>query len=152
MIFADILWPGLVIGMGLFSVWPIILTGLIIEFFFVRIITNLSLSRCLIADIAMNAASTLLGIVLIPLGSIIWEFGRTILCHYLLHVRMGTFDLVGWTGTGVIAVLINTLVEAAVLIKFCKQDIKRKGYILLAIANSLSIAAVCFYYITHPPH
>ncbi len=58
-IFADVVWPALFLEQRLFSWWAIGL-GLVVEFFFVRWLTTLSLRMCVVADLSMNAASALL--------------------------------------------------------------------------------------------
>jgi hypothetical protein len=62
-ILADIIWPALFLEERLVSLW-VILAGLVIEYSFVWRITDLGVMRSIWADVAMNAASTLLGILL----------------------------------------------------------------------------------------
>lgn len=70
-IVADIIWPALFLEDRILSIW-VIVSGLFVEYFFVWRITNLGPVRSIWADLAMNAASTLLGVILIPaLGLIV---------------------------------------------------------------------------------
>jgi len=66
-ILADVIGPALFLENWLLSVW-IILAGLLIEYFLVWRATSLGPWRSIMADVAINAASTVMGIILIPLG------------------------------------------------------------------------------------
>ncbi len=72
-IFADFVWAALFLEGRLLAI-PIILAGLVIEYFFVQRLTGFSVKRSILADVTMNAASLLLGIALIPLAGLAWEF------------------------------------------------------------------------------
>ena len=65
-------WPALLLE-GRILTWWAILVGLVVEYFFVRNITELSWSRAALADVAMNAATSVIGILLIPISGIAWE-------------------------------------------------------------------------------
>ena len=65
---ADVVWPALYVEQRMFSWWAIGL-GILIEFLFVRRLTTLNWRMCVVADVAMNAVSALLGLVLIPIGN-----------------------------------------------------------------------------------
>jgi hypothetical protein len=73
-IFGDIVFPELLFE-GRLLAWWIILVGLALELPFVRLVTGFNIKRYITADLAMNAASTLLGIFLIPLLGLGWELG-----------------------------------------------------------------------------
>jgi hypothetical protein len=129
-ILADLVWPALFLEERLLSIW-IILAGLLIEYFFVWRITTLGALKAIWANLAMNAASTLLGIVLIPgVGFLVALFPGELL---------GTFNPITWGLTLIVAVLLNTLIEALILWKGFKQKIGKKEFWLLGLANTLSV-------------
>jgi hypothetical protein len=61
----------------------------------------------LAADLAANAASTLLGVILIPLAGMTWKLFPSLLFYRFLN--WGTFNPVNWTINFFIACLINAL-------------------------------------------
>src|SRR4051812_38434108 len=70
---ADVIWPGLVLEQRLFSSWAIGF-GLVVELFFLKCVTSLKLDRCIVANLAMNAVSAGLGLLLIPLFGLMFDF------------------------------------------------------------------------------
>lgn len=149
MLLADIVWPALFLEEGIWTWWSILI-GLFVEYFFVRMITDLSFWRTVWADVAMNTASTLLGIVLIPISGLLVGIFPGILFEWFFNV--GTFNPVNWMATILAAALINTYIERFVLRKFFKQPVAgRRCFGLLFIANVLSITiAFGSLYITRP--
>src|SRR5262245_18409727 len=73
---ADIIWGPLLLARGV-SAWPSVVTGLIVEFFFVRWLFGIDISRALLADLSMNAVSSCLGLV-------VWRFAYPPLSEALL--------------------------------------------------------------------
>jgi hypothetical protein len=130
-ILADVVWPALFLEARLLSIW-VILGGLLIEYFFVWRITTLGAVKAIWANLAMNAASTLLGIVLIP--------GVGFLVALFPGELFGTLSPVTWVLTLIVAVLLNTLIESLILWKGFKQKIGKKEFWLLGLANALSVA------------
>jgi hypothetical protein len=129
-VLADIIWPALFLEERLVSLW-VILAGLIIEYFFVWRITDLGWMRSIWADVAMNAASTLLGLLLIPLvGFIVVIFPGG---------AFGTFSPVNWVATFLAAVLVNALIDFLILWKGFKQNIGKRQFWWLCLANALSV-------------
>ena len=92
----DVVWPALILE-GRILTWYAIAAGLAAEYLFVRSVTDLSLTWALAADVAMNAASTLLGVVLLPVVGLVWEFlpGRVINSVF----NTGTFNPGSWLAT-----------------------------------------------------
>jgi hypothetical protein len=148
-VLADMVWPALLLE-GRILTWWAILAGLGIEYFFVRGITNLSFSRAAVADIAMNAGSTLLGILLIPIAGIIWELFPGLIIYKLFDI--GTFNPGTWIATILMAATINTFIERFVLRKLFKQPVARKrDFWLLFMGNAISIAIAFGSIIYSPP-
>ena len=134
---ADMVWPALFIEQRLLSFWSIGL-GLLIEYLFVRRLTTLSVGRSILADLTMNAASSLLGIVLIPLIGLAWELSAGILINGLLH--FGTFNPIGWTATIVLAAFVNSVVESTVLRFVFRQSPAKRIFWWLVLANAITVA------------
>jgi hypothetical protein len=137
-IIANAIWPALFLEKHLVSQWPILI-GLAIEYLFVRKLTMLSPIQALWADVAMNGASALLGIILLPLAGIIWEFFPRLILDFFLH--SGTFNPGTWVATFVMAVAINAFVEWFVLQRFFKQQqLGTQAFWILCIANAFTVA------------
>lgn len=134
---ADVVWPALFLEMRLLAWWAVA-AGLIVELFFVRWLTAFAWGKSIVADIAMNAASSLLGVFLIPLAGIAWEFFPGILIYKLLEI--GTFNPGTWAATFLMAVFINSGLETAVLCYGFKQKPFTRFFWWLALANSMSVA------------
>jgi len=146
---ADVVWPALLLE-GRILTWWAILVGLIIEYFFVRRITDLSFSRAAFADVAMNAGSALLGILLIPIAGLIWELFPGIILYKVFNI--GTFNPGTWIATILMAAAINTFIERFVLRKFFKQPVVgKRGFWLLFAGNVISIAIAFASIIYKPP-
>jgi hypothetical protein len=133
---ADVVWPALYLETRLFSWWAIGL-GLIVEFFFIWKIFALAPAWALWAAVAANAASALLGVVLIPLAGIVWEIFPGLAFYHFFN--MGTFNPVTWGATFIFACLINALLESQVLKRFFKLPATIKTFSWLALANAFSV-------------
>jgi hypothetical protein len=128
---SDIIWPALVLEQRLFSFWAIGF-GLLVELAVLYWVTTLSFEQCVIANLGMNAASAGLGLLLIPLFGIAFDFTTS-----------------GWIGTLLMAVVVNAFIETAVIVGIFKEGGTIKLFCWLCLANSLSVglayASVYFY-------
>jgi hypothetical protein len=147
-ILADIVWPALFLGSRL-SAWWVIGLGLIVELFFVRWLTTLNWSKSFVADVSMNAASALLGGVLIALVGLGWEFFPGTFIHEIFQV--GTFNPGTWAATFLFAVFINAGLETLVLRFVFKQKAGKRIFWWLCVANSLSVAVAFVSIFLNPP-
>jgi hypothetical protein len=147
-VLADVIWPSLFLEQMLLSI-PVIAAGLIVEFFFVWRYTKMSIARSIGADILMNASSTLLGILLIPFTGFLWSAALD-LTTYGLNAgdSFSTFSYVGWAGAFVLAVLVNAAIETFVLSKGFKQEMGKRGFGWLCIANALSVGIAMLSFLT----
>jgi hypothetical protein len=137
-ILANAIWPALFLEKHLIAPWPILI-GLTIEYGFIRKLTMLTPLQALWADIAMNGASALLGILLIPLAGILWEFFPGLVLDFFFH--SGTFNPGTWIATFFMSVAINAIVEWFVLKRFFKQNqLGLLAFWILYIANFLTVA------------
>lgn len=138
--YANMVWPALYLEIRLFSWWAIAV-GLVIEFFFVRQLFALPAKRAAIATFSANAASAVAGILLIPLGGIVWElFPGSV---YMWALDWGTFNPITWVGTFFIACVINAVLEGLVYRFAFKLDLrfKSKKFWWLVLANAFSVGA-----------
>ena len=108
-----------------------------VEFFFIWKVFSLPPAKALLADIAANTASALLGVVLIPLAGMGWEFFPGLILSKLFHI--GTFNPIKWSATYVLACLINALLESYTLELLFKLPFTRKTFSWLVLANSISV-------------
>ena len=133
---ADLVWPALYLEIRLFSWWAITI-GLAAEYLLVRWLFQLPIQRALLATIAANATSSIVGLVLIPLAGIVWElFPGSIYMHVL---KWGTFNPITWAATFVLACLVNTVIEALVYKKAFKLDVYRREFFWIVAANAVSV-------------
>ncbi len=132
---ADVVWPALFLEMRLLA-WWVIAIGLLVEWPFVHFLTHFTWRKSFIADAAMNAASTIIGIILLPAAGIAWEYfaDATFYPRFNLH----TFNPIAWTGTFLIAVALSAAIEQLVLRFAFKQQLRFRGFCWLYLANSLS--------------
>jgi hypothetical protein len=147
-IFADIVWPALFLE-GRIASWWGIGVGLAVEYLFVRAITGLVPSRAALADVAMNAASTLLGLILIPTAGVVWEFFPGNALYTVFNI--GTFNPGTWAATIVMAAAINTFIERFVLRTCFKQQVTKGGFWLLFAANGITVTLAFISIIYLPP-
>ena len=145
---ADMIWPAAFLESRLLSAW-VISAGLFIEYFFVWRVTALGTWRSILADLAMNAASTLLGIILIPLAGIVWEIFPGLLLYKLFD--LGTFNPGTWAATFILAVLINAGLELLVLRLGFRQPPGSGLFWWLCLANALSVGVAMGSFLLYPP-
>ncbi|MDQ3800629.1 MAG: hypothetical protein M3384_14365 [Acidobacteriota bacterium] len=136
-VFANFVWAGLLLESRLIAI-PVILAGLIIEYFFVRRLTGFEVKRSIIADLTMNAASLLLGLILIPLAGLVWEFSAGVLL-YDWNNQIGSFHPVNLGATFILAVLINAAIENFILRRIFKLEKAKAGFRWLCLANTFSV-------------
>jgi hypothetical protein len=134
--YADLVWPALYLVSRMVTWWSIAL-GLIVEYLFVRRLTQFGVVKSILVDLSMNAASCLLGIILIPLLGVGWEFFPGIVLYKLFNI--GTFNPGTWTATFLIAVFVNAFLENAVINKGFKKKLGWLGFWWLSLANGASV-------------
>ena len=147
--FADMVWPALILEQRIVSVIPIT-AGLAVEWLVLRFGGfGLSWRKAAIVDVVMNAASTLAGIVVIPALGLLWEFVPGLVLHKLFDI--GTFNPGTWAATFVIAVLATTAIEAAVVRWGFKISLDKRRFLILCLANGVSVGIACASLWVRPP-
>jgi hypothetical protein len=134
---ADVVWPALYLETRLATWWAVSL-GLVVEFIVIWKAFGLTAKKAIQVDLAANVASVLLGIILIPLAGIVWEIFPGLIFYKIFHV--GTFNPVTWAATYVLAVLINAVLEWAVIVRGFKLPVGKRGFWIMAGANAASVA------------
>jgi hypothetical protein len=147
---ADVVWPALFLEKRLLSIW-VISIGLIVEWLVLWLGGfGLSWKRAVVVDLVMNAASTIVGIVLIPLAGLVWELFPGVLLDKTLS--LGTFNPITWTATLVLAVVLTTAIEAVVVRWGFKIALGWRRLWTLAAANLVSVSLAFGTILVHPPH
>jgi len=146
---ANVVWPALYLETRLFSWWAISV-GLLVEYLFVRKLFKVTPQKAVIATFTANTASAILGIILIPLAGIAWEFFPGILFYHVL--KMGTFNPITWCATFLIACAVNVAVEGLIYKKSFKLNFlfKSKIFIWFMLANTASVGVATASLIINP--
>ena len=131
---ANMIWPSLYIMEGMVT-WYVILIGLITEIVFVKCFLKHTFLKSVLIAFVMNVASTVLGIVVIPLSGIIVEV-------LMIPFGTGTFHPSHVIMSFIFAVLSNVLIEGLTVKWIFKYKFK-KMFWWLFIANAISVAAAC---------
>ena len=147
MLLADVVWPGLLLEMRLMA-WWIIVIGLLVEWPFVRLVTDFSWTKAFFADVMMNTASTILGVFLLPIAGIAWEVVSETTFHH--HFSSDTFNLIRWSGTFLLAVVLSTTIELLVLMSLTDR-VGARSFWWLCLANSISTGLGLWSLFQFPP-
>ena len=143
---ADVVWPALHVASGTFA-WYVIAVGLLLEYPFAKVITRASWRSAWKPTVVMNLASTLAGAVLIPIAGIAWEvFPGSLI---MKAADTGTFNPYTWIATFVMAVVINSGIEALVLNRLFHAPRLARAFAWLLPANACSVALTFFAIRTH---
>ena len=135
-LYADVVWPELYLEQRILSFWPITI-GLLVEYLFVRRLTGFGVWKSIKADVLMNLASSLIGIVLRPISGVLWEIFPGIIMYRLLNV--GTFNPVTWIATCVLAAIVNAIIEGFFLRIVFKTKLAFNNFFWLFLANAISV-------------
>ena len=145
---ADVVWPALWLAGRLVAVWAIAI-GLVVELFFVRWLTGFGWGKAVLADVAMNAASSLIGVFLIPVAGLAWEFSAGIALYKVFNI--GTFNPFTWAATFVVAVFVNSALETTVLCYGFRQRTFKRFFWWLSLANAFSVGIAVASIFLNPP-
>ena len=137
MILANVIWPSLYLVERI-NTWWIVVISVLIEFLCLIWLTQEKIWKVGLMTFVMNLLSTAVGIIGIPLSGILWELIATITIHPLFH--WGTFNPVTWIVSGILAALLNALVEWRSLIWIFKIRSTAKTFGCLIIANGITVS------------
>jgi hypothetical protein len=136
-IYADVVWPALILELRLLSILPICV-GLLVEWLALCFGGfGLGWKKAAYVDIGMNAASTALGIFAIPLAGLVVIFSPATSWE--------------WPITLIVAILVTTSIESAVLMWGYRIQIDRRRFAVLAVANAVSTIIAFTSVMIHPP-
>ena len=135
---ADVVWPALYVEQKLLSV-PVIILGLLVEALALRFCFAMNAKRALIASLAVNAISTVLGVLLIPLAGIVWEIFPGLILHK--GFNMGTFNPITWSATFLFALGITTSIEVACLRRLFGVPAGWRTWLWWTLANATSVGS-----------
>ena len=138
---ADMIWPAVILEGGILT-WWIIGLSLIIEYFFVKKITNTSVKKSIIITLAINAASTIIGIILIPMLGLLLIIPVWLITYFISNGRV--VNLIGFITTYILAVFVNNAIEFGVL-KLFKCKLTKNSFLILLIANAITIGIALLY-------
>ncbi len=136
MLIADVVWPSLFLESRMATWWAISI-GIIIEFFFVWKYFSLSAGLAALATIVMNLVSSIAGLFLIPASGFAYEFLIGQFVNRLMKV--GTFNILTWIISVLLAILLNAIIESLVLKYGFKSIINLRRFLILGCANTVSV-------------
>lgn len=147
---ADVVWPALLLEQRMLSLVSIV-AGLILEWLALWLCGfGLTWKKAAVVDVVMNATSSLLGIFLIPLLGMGWEYFPGELIENALNV--GTFSSINWLATFLIAVAVTTAIEASVVRWGFRIALGQRRFWTLFGANAVSVGFAFVSVMLHPPH
>lgn len=141
--YADMVWPALIVTRQLVSA-PVIALSLVLEAFTLWRFFGLTLPRSLWVSLVVNLVSALVGLALLPLSGVIWEFFPILTFNALGLWTLSTFNPLTWAMTFPIAVLITSCIELASLRRFYGLAADRRQKAAWVIANMLTIALALY--------
>jgi hypothetical protein len=133
---ADVVWPALFVEQKLLSI-PVIASGLLVEALVLRFCFRMNWKRAFTASVVVNAISTILGVLLIPLAGIGWELFPGIILYKSFN--LGTFNPITWTATFLLALGITTSIEVACLRRLFGVPAGRRTWFLWTLANAVTV-------------
>lgn len=139
--FADMVWPALYITGGIYT-WWVIAAGLVIELLVIQRLFNVNWRLATGIDVAANAASTILGIVLIPLSGLVYELFPGSVVNYVFS--WGTFNPVAWVATVVLATAINLAIEGFVMKRYFKLPVDGQAKLALFTTNLVTVGLAIY--------
>jgi hypothetical protein len=140
---ADVIWPSAILEGRLLTWWAILL-GLVVEGFVLYRWFKLPPKAAIIADVTMNAVSTLVGWFAIPWAGFGYEFG-------MARFGLYSFNLLDWFVTILGGAAINTVIELGVLKIGWKIPYSRSNFGRLLLANIVSVAVAFASIVIKPP-
>jgi hypothetical protein len=129
-------WPALSVERKLLSI-PVIVTGLLIEALVLRFLFTMNWKRAFTVSVVVNAISTGLGVLLIPLAGIGWEIFPGLVLYKVLN--MGTFNPITWSATFLFALGITTSIEVVCLRRLFGVPPGKRTWFWWTLANAVTV-------------
>ena len=99
--------------------------------------------------LTMNAVSTAVGLIGVPLSGVIWELIASATILPLFH--WGTFNPVSWGVSCTLAALLNTAIEMTSLRLIFKVAWTRRLFWWLFLANVITVGMAMVSILMRPP-
>jgi hypothetical protein len=139
---ADIIWPELALVATKTTTIILIFAGFLIEWPFIKWVTQLSWSKAIIPLVICNLVSATVGVIIIALGGLIFQFALHLIYQLMGLHNIGTFNPFGIAAATLFVAAITALVEYGVLILWFKTKKSLKNYGILLIGQALSVTLV----------
>lgn len=136
-LFADVVWPALLLSARLWAWWCIGLSVLIEAAALWRF-AGMRPWTAIAGSAAMNLASAFCGTLLLPLAGLRWELFASLTFEPWFH--WGTFNPINYIATWVAAVLLSTLIETSVLWLLFMMPWTRRLTAVVLIANAVTVS------------
>jgi len=146
--YADVVWPALFLERKMLSI-PVIASGLLVEALVLRSIFAMNWKRAFKASLVVNAISTVLGVLLIPLAGIGWEFFPGLILYR--QFDLGTFNPITWSATFLLALGITTSIEVLCLRRLFGVPAGRRTWLWWTLANVVTVGLAFVSLIIQPP-
>lgn len=138
-VYADIIWPELALVATKSTTIILIIAGLLIEWPFIKWVTQLSWGKAIVPLIVCNVVSATVGAIFVALGGLIFQLTLHLMYYLLGLDNIGTFNPFGVGAATLFVAAVTALVEYAVLILWFKTKKSLKNYGILLVAQILSV-------------
>lgn len=137
---ADIIWPELEIVSTKLTTLIIVVVGLLIEWPFIKWVTQLSWKKAILPLIVCNVVSATIGTFFVALGGFIFQYVLYLIYELMGLHGIGTFNPFGIAAATLFVAAATALVEYVVLILWFNTKNSLKNYGILLIAQILSVS------------
>jgi hypothetical protein len=145
---SDVVWPALYLEDRLFTWWAVSL-GIVIETIFCIWLFRVSVIKALLTTIVVNLASAIVGLLLLPLFGLLWEFHPGIL---LFKLKISsTFSLPTLIATVLMAGLISATIEYHLIALILRVQRNLRQFLWWFAANVITTLIAFVSLIVHPP-
>lgn len=136
MILTNVVWPALYI-ISRYYTWWAIGTGLVIECVALRLLTKNRAKKAVLAVLAANLITAIVGYFTIPWITLGWEFALEYTVYQLVDV--GTFNPFGWFTSILLISAITAFPELLIIRKAFRIELRTNAWRYWWIANVLSV-------------
>ena len=133
--FADVVWPALYLEGRLFTWWAVSF-GIVIETIFCIRLFKVSALKAFGVTIVANVVSAIVGLLLLPVIGLLWEFHPGLL---LFKLKLSsTFGPPTWIATLIMAALLSTTIEYHLLVLMLKVQRQLRQFLWWFVANIIT--------------